>query len=377
MRDGMRLRNDLYAMVTARWFVLLVYIGVVVAGSIQKYFAGEHSNFKIFVASADNLIHLRDLYGPRYDTYHYTPTFAFLMIPFLYVPDWLGVIIWNLVNALPLFYALGSLDLRGRQKAMIWWVVLWELLTSIQNFQTNGLIAALFVWGFAAIERGHPLWAALCIALSTSIKVFGVAGALFFLLSPQGAVASVYLGLWCLLLALLPWLVVPLGHLIDLYRRWLAQLLLVQQQSYGTSVMGVLRVWFGVRVGNLWIQLAGLGILCVPFLLWKRHRSLHFRYLLLGSTMIWAVLFNHKAESPAFVIAMTGVAMWFAVQHRTKVNLALLGLALVFTSFYPDLLPQWIRETYMTPYAVKAVPCLLIWLKLQADIFREPQGQAP
>jgi hypothetical protein len=93
--------------------------------------------------------------------------------------------------------------------------------------------------------------------------------------------------------------------------------------------------------------------------------------------MIWAVLFNHKAESPAFVIAMTGVALWFAVQHRTKVNLALLGLALVFTSFYPDLLPQWIRETYMTPYAVKAVPCLLIWLKLQADIFREPQGQAP
>jgi len=370
----MQVRDKLYTLVTARGFVLLVYLGVTVAGSIQKYLAGEHSNFRIFVTSGVDLVHLRDLYGPPYDTYHYTPTFAFLMIPFFHVPAGFGVVLWNLLNALPFFYAVNSLDISERNKALIWWIVLWELLTSVQNFQTNGLIAALFLWTFTALERGRPGWAAMCIALSAFIKVLGLTGVLLFPLYPQGVAASLYLVLWGLVLALLPWCVVPLGHLVHLYGRWVGHLLLVHEASQGTSVMGILRAWFGLRLGNLWIQLVGLGVLCAPLLLRRRYRFLHFRQLVLASMLIWVVLFNHKAESPAFVIAMTGVALWFALQEKTKLHLALLAVALVFTSFYPDLLPQWVRQTYMTPYAVKAIPGLLIWLKLQHDISRAQQG---
>ena len=52
--------------------------------------------------------------------------------------------------------------------------------------------------------------------------------------------------------------------------------------------------------------------------------------LLLASIMIWVVIFNHRAESPTFIIAITGVALWYYAQQQKPENYVLLVLAFVF-----------------------------------------------
>ena len=90
---------------------------------------------------------------------------------------------------------------------------------------------------------------------------------------------------------------------------------------------------------------------------------------MLASVMVWVVIFNHRAESPTFIIAITGVAIWYYSQNQKTENYVLLVLAFVFTTLSPtDLFPRFIRNEWMKPYVVKAVPCILIWAKITYDL---------
>ena len=42
---------------------------------------------------------------------------------------------------------------------------------------------------------------------------------------------------------------------------------------------------------------------------------------------------------------------------------------MILTSFSPsDLIPKFIRETYVKPYALKALPCVLIWFQISYEL---------
>ena len=80
--------------------------------------------------------------------------------------------------------------------------------------------------------------------------------------------------------------------------------------------------------------------------------------------VIFTVIFSTGSESPTYIIAFVGVAIWFVVQPKpiSRFYLFLFILAMILTSFSPsDLMPRYIRETYINPYALKALPCVLIW----------------
>jgi len=48
-----------------------------------------------------------------------------------------------------------------------------------------------------------------------------------------------------------------------------------------------------------------------------------------------------------------------------KMDIALIIFALLVTSLSPsDLFPKYINRTYIKPYALKALPCFIIWLKI-------------
>jgi hypothetical protein len=97
---------------------------------------------------------------------------------------------------------------------------------------------------------------------------------------------------------------------------------------------------------------------------------------MLASLLIWVVIFNHKAESPTFIIAMCGVSLWFfSVPFRWD-NLVLFVMAFVFTSLSPtDIFPKYKRESFVIPYVLKAFPCILIWIKIQYEMMTENQGK--
>jgi hypothetical protein len=140
--------------------------------------------------------------------------------------------------------------------------------------------------------------------------------------------------------------------------------------SYGYSVMGWLQIWFGLEVSKNVIVLLGVALFCLPLVKFKRNLNYEFRWRLLVSILIWVVIFNHKAESPTFVIAMSGVGIWYFFSKKTKVNLALVILAFVFTSLSPtDLFPRFLRESFVIPYVMKAMFCILIWGKVIWEMF--------
>jgi len=356
------------------WFIVIITIGA----TLQKYFLGlDHiKNFLIFKNSFFNLIIDKDFYVPQQyqnmniDLYKYSPAFALLFAPFAILPNVIGVVLWNLLNTLLLFFAIKSLSFDDTKKAIVFWLVFIEMLTSIQNCQSNALIAALIIFAFTLLEKKKLFLAAFCIVFSAYIKLFGIVAIILFLFYPDKIKFILYTLLWAAILFFLPLLAISFHQLIFLYQSWGKMLAEDQTISWGLSVMGIIKSWFNLDVPKMYVQIVGVIVLCLPLLSFKSWNEPMFRTLYLSSVMIWVVIFNHRAESPTFIIALCGMAIWFVSQNSSPMNIFLIIFALVLTSLSPtDLFPKVIRDTYVVPYALKALPALLIWIVIQYKLF--------
>jgi hypothetical protein len=92
---------------------------------------------------------------------------------------------------------------------------------------------------------------------------------------------------------------------------------------------------------------------------------------------MWVVVFNHKTESPTFVIAMFGVSLWAVVEPPSLARSLLIGFAFVGTSLSStDFVPRALRQQIVRPLAIKAVPILLLWvLTVWQLLVRMPGGE--
>jgi hypothetical protein len=90
---------------------------------------------------------------------------------------------------------------------------------------------------------------------------------------------------------------------------------------------------------------------------------------MLSSILIWVVIFNHMAESPTFIIAMAGAAIWYYSAKRKWYDTALLLLVFAFVSLTSaDLISSGFRREVIEPYALKAVPCIMLWFRIIAEM---------
>ena len=268
----------------------------------------HYNNYLIFKTSFRHLVENKDLYiehlNDHIDYFKYSPSFAALMMPFAFVPDWIGLPCWNILNALVLASALIHLPfIENRVKAPVLALAIIETLTSLQNAQSNALIAGLIIWTFICLERKHISWAALLVALSIYIKIFGVLGFILFLFYPNKWKASVWSLFWMLLIGILPLAFVSVQQLVYLYKSWGNLLSWDVNASVGLSVQGWLTSWFGLDVPKNLLLGIGALVLLLPLLNYKEWKSPLFRILYMSAVLIWMVIFNHKAESPTFVIA--------------------------------------------------------------------------
>ena len=360
-------------------FAVVLYALLALAASIQSYtlpsksfYEGgpkvtHYNNYTIFVQSYHHLAGHQDLYvlypGEHADLYKYTPTFSVFFGLFAPLPAWLGLVLWNLLNALALYVAVRYLPVEDpRKKGLILLLVAVELMTSLQNQQSNGLLAGLLVLSFGLLERKQLVVAALCVVLSAYIKLFGILGGLLFLLYPERWRLILYGAAWSLILFLPPLLFITPGEYLVLLKSYSHMLSHDHAISTGYSVMGWLQSWFSLEPGKNLVVAAGLLLLALPLVRTGQYGSPAFRIRMLCSLLIWLVIFNHKAESPTYIIAMAGAAIWFVLAEKTPLRMILFISALVLTSLSPtDLFPRAVREHFLVPYTMKAVPCILIW----------------
>jgi hypothetical protein len=179
------------------------------------------------------------------------------------------------------------------------------------------------------------------------------------------------LAVWGIALLLAPLVVVPPDYLAFLYRSWFDLLRNDHAAKAGLSVMSWLDAWFGLRPPkDLVIALGGL-LLLVPLARVRRFGDAAWRTLLIASVLVYVVIFNHMAESPTYVIAVVGVALWYVSGERTPLDTALVVATFALTCLAStDVVPPAVRARVVAPYMLKAVPCIAVWVKMQYDLAR-------
>jgi hypothetical protein len=346
----------------------IAFAGLVVAATATRLLFGENpfNNFSIVRFSFYNLLSGNDLYAmhpdQHQDLFKYSPTFSLLMAPFYLLPHWLGLLVFNLLNAYLPYQAVCRLNIPDRAKAFILIFIAIELLTSIQNAQCNGIVVGIMIGVFAAFERNEVVLAALLVCLGTCIKVFpAVTGVLFLFYDRRPRFLLACAG-WGILLGVLPGLVTGLDGLVVVYRQWLHLLANDPTLALNYSVMSLTQRWFNFTAPDRWYLIPGLVLLLLPLARLNQWKAFPFRLVYLASLLVWVVIFNHKAESPTFVIAACGVAIWSLAESNVPLRTGMLWFVFVFTILSPtELFPPWLRQHVWQPYCLKALPCIVVW----------------
>jgi hypothetical protein len=362
--------------------LLIAYLAIAAIATAQGLLAGhkvyvpggrpyiDYNNFRIFKFSFYHLVAGKDIYQlfpeDHWDLYKYSPGFALCFGLLSWMPDPIGLLLWNLINSLCLFAGIRRLPgMDDKKKAWLLLFCLPEMLLSIQNTQSNGLMAGLTVLGFALAERRNYALSTLCIVFSFYIKIYGALAFLFYLWYPDKRKLAGWSIGWMLLFAALPLLVVNGHQLLFLYRSWLHLLLNDRSASIGLSVMGLLESWFHLFTVKNLVTATGVILYLLPLLRWRLYPDLYYRLLYLASTLIWMVIFNHKAESPTFIIAMAGIGIWYFARERDLADRVLLILSFLLISMsVSDLVPAGIRNGFIRPYGIKAVMAIVVWVRI-------------
>jgi hypothetical protein len=309
-----------------RTFVYATIALMVIGLTAQRsYFPHPHWTFWIFRASFWHLVHGQNLYA-RYgshDLFKYSPTAALLFAPFAWTSFVTGLLLWNAFNAVALIAAM-RLILNRDDTTLALLLVIPELFNALQASQSNALVAALVLTAFAAFEDGRQLRAALSIAVGVAIKIFPIAALTFALFHPRRVRSIALLAAAGAALCVLPLLVTSPSMLISQYGWW-HDVETIDALALGASVMRMFKQAFGVTWPNWPVQLAGTLIVLLPLARRDQWQSRHFRMTYLASLLVFLTIFNHQAERPSFVIAATGVAIWFVESPRDRFRL---GLAL-------------------------------------------------
>jgi hypothetical protein len=366
-------------LITNKPFVYTLYFGLslfaVVKGVLSKHI---QNNYMVYKYNFINVIHQHTIFGyqTKYflDLNHYGPAFALVIAPFALLPDSIGVILWVMFNAWILFKAISLLPLAKNQQTIILLICAHELMTSSANVQINPLIGSLVILSFVFIRKENDFWAALMIVLGMFIKLYGVVGLAFFFLSKDKLKFILSLVFWAAVVFVLPMFISSPAYIIQTYHDWPGDLLRknVENLTAGgwqdVSVMGLIRNIFNYRaLSNTIVIIPGILFFGLWYIHVKYYRVVQYQLLLLASTLIFVIIFSSSSESPTYIIAFTGVAIWFMNLNKpvTTFEICLFVFAFIITSMSPsDLFPRSIRMNYIIPYKLKALPCVLIWLKI-------------
>ena len=356
---------------------LWLFLGVLAA--IMKMHS--HNNFLVFRGVFWHLWQQLSLYVPYpaeyFDVNYYGPVFSLVIAPFAVVPEWLGLVLWCVGLSLFLYVAVRRSSLTNYQQLFVLWFCAHELLTALYMQQFNIAIAAIIVLAFFLIEKERDAEAAFFIVLGTMVKLYGIVGLAFFFFSKHKLRLVLSLIGWAALLFVAPMLVSSPEYVVGQYQEWFASLIGKNGENQESiaqniSLIGMSHRVSGLSFSDLWIILPGILLFALPYLRFSQYKHTAFRQTLLASVLMFVVLFSTGSESSGYIIPFVGIVIWYtaAPWQRTRWDIALLVFAFVLSSLSPsDLFPAYLRKEWVQPYALKALPVTLIWLKLCYEMY--------
>jgi len=365
--------------------IIIIWVLAGLITAIKQYFLGETNshinNYIIFETSFYHLLDHLNLYleHPKdcLGLYLYGPVFAILIAPFSVLPTLVGYTLWNLLNAGILLYAIYQLPISEKDKAIVSWISLNCLITSLLNSQFHAICVALIILSYTFIHKKQFFWAAFFLVLGVSIKLYGIVGLAFFFFVDDKLKYILYGVFWSIVLFTLPMLFVGIDYILQCYVDWYQ--VLVYKNNLNTMlintrtdvcVMGMFRRLFhNQSLSNLYFIIPGLLIFALSYLRISQFKNITFQLRLLASALLFIILASTGSESPTIIIGFVGVGIWYILSDKTKLDIAILWFALIISSFSPtDVFPKFIREHYINQYALMVFPLLIVWLKLNWDI---------
>lgn len=352
------------------WGVMAVFAAIY-KGRLDMHL----NNFRIF---RHVFFHLRDglslyAYYPEeyFDHNLYGPLFGVLVAPFALLPPVVGLIAWELAMCAVLWWVVRKLPLDIDKRMFIYWFVSYELLVALYMAQFNVVICALVLATYCAIRNGDEKWAACFIMLGTLTKLYGIVGLAFIVFSHRKKILLLWLAIWTAVGLALPLLIASPQYLVGQYAEWFATLadknaLNAEAFYQNISTLGMVHKISGWWGSDLWILVPAVVLFMLPAARVRQFAYTGFQWALVASVLMCIVLFSTGSESSGYIIAMTGVALWYvtAPWKRSRPDWWLMVVTLVFASFGSDFLPHSVRYALVWPYALKALPVTMVWLKL-------------
>lgn len=360
-----------------RKLIISIWVLLAFVSALKQYFRGNHNNYLIFKNVFYHTLEQKSLYATYPDLYfdhnHYGPIFSLFIAPFAILPDAVGMVLWCVFNAIVLVYAISQIKLESSKINLILWICAHEFLTAILGQQFNPIMTSIIILSYVLIEKEKDFWSACLIILGTFIKLYGIVGLAFFFFSKNKLKFIGSLAFWSVVFFVLPMTISSPEFIINSYSEWFARLVEKNNENASLtsmqdiSIMGMFRKILDMpHLSNLLFLIPGILLFGLPYLRFNMFSNKKFQLLLLSSVLIFTVIFSSGSESPTYIIAFAGVAIWFAIQEeKTKWTWFLFIFAMILTSFSPsDLIPKFLRETYVKPYALKALPCIIIWFQI-------------
>lgn len=370
--------NKFCNILLSRRFVFSLFIAMALISGMKQYARGSYNNYKIFKHTFLHSLNEKPLfmeYPEEYeDSNHYGPLFALVIAPFAILPDALGTSLWNIGNALILCYGFYSLPLSLRSRSIIALLCAHEALIAMLSFQFNVGLTGLIMLSFSYLHKEKEVKSAFAIVVGTLIKLYGIVGLAFFFFSKNKLKFILSGFIVFAFLFILPAILSSSDFIIKSYSDWFMGLKEKNMQNVSLSsmqdisFMGIVRrLMHDATIPNLPFSIGGLFLFFLPYARISQYQYTTYRLMLLASVLIFTVIFSSGSESPTYIIAFAGVSIWFMVQASPKSRwvIFLFVFAFLLTSLSPsDLFPKSIRDNYIKPYSLKALPCVLVWFTI-------------
>jgi alpha-1,2-mannosyltransferase len=330
------------------WSLTLLVICIIVYVAPHN-----HTVTNVYREAVEKWMVSESLYFNTINAYFYFPQFVFIFFPFHLLPMPFGDILWRVVSAGLLFWAIWrivSLSCTMQNELLFLYVSLVALIPSIgamQIGQANALFAAMTVHAAACLARSQWLGATLCLVVALAVKPLGVVMILLAVVYYRPIIFRLVLGISGFFL--LPFFFARSSYVSSQYRQAFECLFsasLVIQDRFA-DLNGLLRsLGMGltgsasqtVRIG------AGFLVMCLWWVGSRRTREPERAWLLLGLTANYLMLFNPWTEINSYVIVAPSIALYAIRFIKIDVH-PKLGWALVFLGVSIGLFPSIFGDT--------------------------------
>lgn len=364
-------------------YIFGVYLIISVVTAISKYLRGDYAinNYLIFknvffntVSQKNLFIHYPDLY---FDLNHYGVFFSALIAPFALMPDWLGISLWNVTNTFIFVYGIYKLPFSDSKKAVFGLLCLQEYITAALSLQFNVALTGLLLLSATSIYERKEVQSATAILIGIFVKIYGIVGLTQFLFIKNKAKFILSGLVIAVIFFALPMAYSSPAFVIQSYTDWFQSIVEKNSENQvlgnmqDISLMGFFRRILGdASISNLVFLAVGLPLFAAPYIRIGQYKHYAFQLMILASSLLFLVLFSSSSESPTYIIAVVGVLIWFFLQkERTPVIIGLLVFVMIFTCFSTsDLFPKFVKENYIIKYSLKAVPCIIVWLRVTFEL---------